>query len=157
MKAITLWQPYASCIAAGLKTIETRSWPAPKALIGQRIAIHAAKRYPVPFQDDRIGDFTFTEDIPLGAVVATAQLAECYPMIEANDEIPMVGGFVYVDTNFIQVHESDDDSAPCYIEDELNYGDFASGRWAWLLVNVEALPEPIPATGHQGLWNWSTE
>lgn len=27
MKAITIWQPYASLIAAGLKEYETRSWP----------------------------------------------------------------------------------------------------------------------------------
>jgi len=44
MYAITLWQPWATAMAAGFKTIETRPWPAPKNLIGQRIAIHAAKR-----------------------------------------------------------------------------------------------------------------
>jgi len=44
VKALTLWQPYASLCALGVKTIKTRSWPAPKALIGQRIAIHAATR-----------------------------------------------------------------------------------------------------------------
>ena len=65
MKAITLWQPWASlcviprpidpatfstfggAIPLPFKTIETRSWPAPKSLIGQRIAIHAAKRKPL--------------------------------------------------------------------------------------------------------------
>ena len=44
MKAISLHQPWASLIAVGIKTIETRSWAPPKALIGQRIAIHAAKK-----------------------------------------------------------------------------------------------------------------
>ena len=43
MKAITLHQPFASLIANGTKTIETRSWAPPKALIGQRIAIHAGE------------------------------------------------------------------------------------------------------------------
>ena len=46
MKAITLWQPWASMVAMGLKQNETRSWAPPKALIGERIAIHAAKRVP---------------------------------------------------------------------------------------------------------------
>lgn len=44
MKAVSLWQPWASLIACGAKTIETRSWPAPRTVVGQRIAIHAAKR-----------------------------------------------------------------------------------------------------------------
>ena len=39
--AITLHQPWASLIALGLKTVETRSWPAPARLVAQRIAIHA--------------------------------------------------------------------------------------------------------------------
>ena len=43
MKTISLWQPYASLIAAGVKTIETRGWAPPKRLMGQRIAIHAAR------------------------------------------------------------------------------------------------------------------
>lgn len=43
MKALTLHQPYASLIARGVKTIETRTWPAPAGLIGERIAIHAGK------------------------------------------------------------------------------------------------------------------
>ena len=42
--AITLHQPWASLIALGIKTVETRSWPAPTRLVGQRIAVHAGKR-----------------------------------------------------------------------------------------------------------------
>ena len=30
MKAISLWQPWASLVAEGVKTIETRSWAPPK-------------------------------------------------------------------------------------------------------------------------------
>ena len=44
MKAKTLYQPFATLIAEGLKTIETRSKPPPRSLIGHRIAIHAGKR-----------------------------------------------------------------------------------------------------------------
>ena len=36
MKAITLHQPWASLIACGLKTIETRDWPPPRAVGGER-------------------------------------------------------------------------------------------------------------------------
>ena len=36
MKTVSLWQPYASLIAAGVKTIETRGWAPPKGVMGQR-------------------------------------------------------------------------------------------------------------------------
>ena len=38
--------------------------------------------------------------------------------------------------------------------DELALGDYTPGRYAWKLANVKKLPEPIPAKGRQGLWNW---
>jgi hypothetical protein len=44
VKALPLWQPWASLVAlVGAKRVETRHWPAPPRLIGQRIAIHATK------------------------------------------------------------------------------------------------------------------
>ena len=44
MKALTLWQPWASLVIAGAKPYEFRSWSPPRWLIGQRIVIHAAAR-----------------------------------------------------------------------------------------------------------------
>jgi len=44
MKAISLWQPWATLIACGAKPYETRSFAPPASLIGQSIAIHAAKK-----------------------------------------------------------------------------------------------------------------
>jgi ASCH domain. len=44
MKALTIWQPWASLIIAGAKPYEFRGWRAPRSLIGQRIVIHAAAR-----------------------------------------------------------------------------------------------------------------
>ena len=41
--AITLHQPWASLVAHGIKNIETRSWPPPQGIIGERIAIHAGR------------------------------------------------------------------------------------------------------------------
>ena len=43
MKAISLWQPHASLAVSGIKLYETRTWPAPRSIVGQRIWIHAAK------------------------------------------------------------------------------------------------------------------
>lgn len=44
MKAISLWQPWASWVANNWKTIETRDHDKFKNLVGQRIAIHAAQK-----------------------------------------------------------------------------------------------------------------
>src|SRR3546814_20644641 len=44
MKALTIWQPWASLIIAGAKPYEFRGWRAPRSLIGQRIIIHASAK-----------------------------------------------------------------------------------------------------------------
>lgn len=41
---ITLWQPWATWIALGWKTIETRTHKRFQSLVGQQIGIHAGKR-----------------------------------------------------------------------------------------------------------------
>ena len=58
MYTITLHQPWASLIALGIKTVETRSWPAPARLVGQTIAVHAGK--PIIRQLDLRSEMTST-------------------------------------------------------------------------------------------------
>lgn len=43
MKALSIWQPWATLIMTGHKRIETRGWAAPYSIRGQRIAIAATK------------------------------------------------------------------------------------------------------------------
>lgn len=158
-----MWQPYASLIALGFKTTETRSWPAPKALIGRRIAIHAAKRYPPAFQDDRIGDYQFTEDIPLGAVLATAEVVDCVPTLVLGwSALREWRGWHYQSHGapYRKIFGPDSNPGQCRWPetgvvvgvDQRPYGDFSEGRFAWLLDNIEQLDKPLPATGRQGLW-----
>lgn len=147
MKALTLWQPWASLIAIGVKTIETRSWAAPKSLIGQRISIHAAKR-----PSDTEADFRFDPvlhehglcftDLPLGAVVATARLVECVQVLKVRDD----GTWTIVQRDYTGPVRG-------VVLDQLPYGDFTPGRWAWLLDDIEQLDKPLPATGRQGMWD----
>jgi hypothetical protein len=44
MKALTLWRPWDIAILQLGKDIENRTWPPPRAIVGQRIALHAAKK-----------------------------------------------------------------------------------------------------------------
>ena len=149
--AITLHQPWASLIVLGLKTVETRSWPAPTRLVGQRIAVHAGKRL-VRQPGDAIEQELWArweEDwrviIPTGAVVATVVLAgmaqvEHINLLESravHDPGTEVGCAVGTGRTPIDP-----------------WGDFSSGRWLWFLDDVEALPEPVPAVGRQSFWRW---
>lgn len=132
MKALTLWQPWASLIALGYKHYETRSWKR-NSLIGQRIAIHAAKRPPKDLPYDLSHELAKLDldplGLPLGAVLGTAVVA-----------------------NFQQTELI----ASSLIQSELAFGDYAVGRWAWRLDDVEMLPEPQQTQGMQGVWNWTT-
>jgi hypothetical protein len=36
--------------------------------------------------------------------------------------------------------------------DEFNLGNYAQGRFGWVLADPHMLPEPYPCRGHQKLW-----
>jgi hypothetical protein len=133
VRTISLWQPWASLVAIEAKRIETRHWPAPASLVGQRIGIHAAKTT----AHLRIcSEWPFSEHIadpralPLGAVVATAVLARCR-------EITSEGAAL--------LEERD--------REEAAFGLYAPGRFAWVLSDVAALDDPLPFRGSQGFFD----
>ncbi|MFO1443637.1 hypothetical protein KDN24_10515 [Bacillus sp. Bva_UNVM-123] len=41
--------------------------------------------------------------------------------------------------------------------DEWWFGDYSEGRYAWELMNLYVLPEPIPAKGLLCLWEWEKD
>lgn len=124
VKALSLWQPWASAIALGHKKIETRHWA---TKYRGPIAIHAAKRFQ---REQRVFASTertlgrLPERLPFGAIVAIAVLDEIVP-IEQLVPSPI----------------------------ERMYGDYSPGRYGWILENIQALAEPIPFVGRQGLFN----
>ena len=149
--AITLHQPWASLVALGIKTVETRSWPAPARLVGQRIAVHAGKRL-VRQPGERIERELLAqwgEDwrviIPTGAVVATATLAG----MARVEYVDLPSGHAMHDIGTETGYAGG--AARTRID---HWGDFSAGRWLWFLDDVRALPEPVPAVGRQSLWRW---
>lgn len=173
MKALTLWQPWASLVAEGMKRIETRSWPAPPMLIGERLAIHAAARVPTPgrgpmfvggFHVAQGGTWLHGVDIdirmPFGAVLATARLAACLPMVAGvppQDEWLEPWDILTLEPWPIRVAWPGYGSAHTVQEysSQGPFGDFAVGRWAWLLEDVVPFRAPVPARGGQRIWNWT--
>lgn len=165
MKALSLTQPWATLVAVRAKRIETRSW---RTNYRGPIAIHASKGYPgwarelamqVPFK----ATLPITP-LPRSAVVAKAKLVGCLPIVDfadLNDRRgePVVAvddeGIVRIWRPLTLGHAEGHSGAayPHAGENEVHYGDYTPGRWAWLLEDVEQI-EPIPASGRLGIWEW---
>lgn len=180
MKAISLWQPWASLVAVGAKPYETRSWAPPEALIGQPIAIHAAKRVDreavglaedvaygqhghdladnleasmagVP--DSHMGVFGHAA-FPVGCVVAIARLDAAFHL----GEIAQGTAVPAASTTRRLISRP---MPGCFTVRIDEYGDYSPGRWAWLFREVQPLTPPVPAVGRQGFFDlpqgWLTE
>ncbi len=163
MKVITLTQPWATLVAIGAKKIETRSW---STSYRGPLAIHAAKglgpvggisglrdlccREPF-FSALRTGGFDLNQidvdQLPRGAIVAVCELTAIWP-------ISVRGGQTCYCTRVDPRGGHNDYTA--VLEPERSFGDYSPGRYAWLLANARALPEPVPAKGALGLWNPDT-
>lgn len=136
MRAILLWQPWATLIALGVKQYETRSWSTPYR---GPLAIHATKR-PIrrreitdPIEDVLIRKGERLDRLPLGCVLCVVRLVDVVP----TEKIAALAAADWRIKN-----------------EELHFGNYAHGRFAWRLELVKVAPEPIPAKGMQGLWNW---
>jgi hypothetical protein len=151
MKAISLWQPWATAIALGSKRIETRSWAT--AYRGP-LAIHAAKRC-VKAELRTYSHLSFWqgalnrgadpsdplwEVLPFGAIVAVCRLARCYPIHALLEDV------------LDEFHYRPWDTGHRFGWSEREMGYFGPGRFAWVLADVETLPEPIVYPGGQWLF-----
>jgi len=84
------------------------------------------------------------DSLPLGAVVASAVLTDCVPIITQPDGDAPSAGFVYADPDFVQYHPDPDGPPARYSETERSFGDYTPGRWAWLLDDVKPTTARCP-------------
>jgi hypothetical protein len=145
VKALTLTPPWGTLIACGEKAVETRSWRTSHRGL---LAIHQAQglagmtkrdlEYLVesePFASalsPHLSGYTAAEraaNLPRGAIVAVVEVIDCLPV--GADGHPR-GDFV-------------DDR-------ERAFGNYAHGRWAWMLRHRITYPDGIPCAGARGLW-----
>ncbi|HBK22881.1 MAG TPA: hypothetical protein DDZ60_10375 [Planktothrix sp. UBA10369] len=131
-KVITLWQPYATLIATGIKHYETRSWP---TNYRGTLLIHAAKR-PMKVEQmatlDRLKNNPLItrakisqnlDDYPLGVILCKSELTDCIPAKHPPNII------------------------------EKAVGDWHPIYWAWRLTDITPIT-PIPIGGKQGFWDY---
>jgi hypothetical protein len=159
MKALTLHQPWASLIALGVKTIETRSWACPPSLIGQPLAIHAGKGKADPADPvwDTLRSAGMVHGVqilpplaplPRAVVVATCRVAACVPMFHIvkvmmnPDDVPWPN-VQFNGPDVVSLVQSDGTCTD--LDGQRPYGDFRPGRYAWLLEDVKPTTERCPA------------
>jgi hypothetical protein len=151
VKALPLWQPWASLVVCGAKRVETRGFPPSRLGLrdGQRLAIHATKAWgnpsdggmnfaeffvlctSSPFSHVLMGaGFRSYADLPRGALIGTC-------VLDHASQITADSGAKLAVTNPTEYH----------------FGDYTPGRWAWALRDVEPLPQPIPFRGSQGAFD----
>lgn len=147
MKALSLWEPWASLVAISEKEFETRSW---STKYRGPLAIHAAKTWTRDLQrlaaSEPFGSALhrgricidlagrFDHALVLGAVIAVAELV---------DVVQIMGGGL---RGFLA-------DGTVTTEKEFQFGNYSPGRFAWKLSNVRRLARPIPFRGGQRLFN----
>ena len=129
MKALTVRQPFATLLVAGVKRYETRTMMTRHRGL---LAIHAGLgkgRIPegVTHKDDLVIHQGVAWPAPRGYVLGTVVVVDCVP------------------TDYL--HDLDDE--------QRELGNFAPGRFAWVVEHPRLFGEPIPATGKLGMWDWA--
>lgn len=144
MNALTLWQPWASLVATGAKKWETRSWAT--SYRGPLLICSAKKGLPKA----ELEQFLDTPECQAGL----ADLWNYPPSITGSQITGVDLSFGYAECVV--------DLVACigtrgYLRgelgpQELSFGDFSDGRFAWKLENPRRLTIPTQVTGRQGLW-----
>lgn len=145
VKVLTLTQPWATLVAIGAKRLETRSW---RTSYRGPLAIHAAKGpdktgavVQTPFFSTLKAVDLDPMDLPHGAIVAVCELRDVRIIGVPPSGIP-------------EILADDNLSFVPILGREHAFGNYAAGRYAWLLANVRALATPVPAKGALGLWEY---
>lgn len=130
MKVLTIQEPYATFIMHGMKKIETRSW---KTKYRGEIYIHAgkSKKFLKRIHNNKVLKLLENIGLNYGNIICKAELIDC----------------VYMTKDFIDK-----------VKTENNYeyilGEYAVGRYAWILQNVQEIDQKIHAKGKLNIWTY---
>lgn len=160
MKALTIWQPWASLIVAGAKPYEFRGWRFPRSLVGQRVVIHAAAR-----KIDREEARDLFHLRKLRNVDADHKLAWAETCLRAEKAEPVLAKAVAaalplaagLGTAVLGEPRNGIAIAEEFGVPRANDSDRdAHANWGWPMLDIEAWDEPVPMRGAQGFWTWRT-
>lgn len=151
MKALTIYQPWASLIIVGAKPWEWRGWAPPKWLIGQRMVIHASVRPPRPAELHQIIADIDRGDSSLVPAIARPLLQRA--LDRAGGGTWMLGaglGTAIVGAGISAIDWAEKHEKPGYDSDRIDHHMFG-----WPLTDIRPFTVPIPVNGKQGLWDWA--
>lgn len=135
MKALTIWQPWASMIMAGVKPFEFRSWRPPRATIGQRIVIHAGAR---PVSPRQLAEIQFQLDSDASTLRLKPGAFDIMDLAWRNrDALPLGAGL-----------------GTAVVGEPVRQDGW--DNWGWPMLEIQPFQRPLPRKGAQGLWNWET-
>lgn len=143
MKVITLIQPWATLIALGEKKIETRSW---KTSYRGTLYIHAGKSIDKEACNEHFIKSTLQmhgytiDNLESGVIIARTSLIDCIEIDFGTEPI-------YRKANLKNGQQ--------VTGNEYSFGDYATGRYAWILDNIDPLKEMIPAKGKLSIWEYN--
>jgi activating signal cointegrator 1 len=150
MKALSLWQPWATLIAIGAKQYETRSW---STNYRGPLVIHAAKRdAELKFLKDAIDRWphntqSYGRSMKLAIEAIYADAGR--PIGSFIPTLPL--GMALCTADLVDVVRVETIRATLG-ERELVFGNYDDGRFAWKLANVRRFRQPLTMRGAQGLF-----
>jgi len=135
-KALTIHQPWATLVAQGIKTIETRSWP---TKYRGPILIHSSNQPPNKTKGAAplLKKYIFNE-LPTGQLLAFTTILSCVQIEHLNA--------------FLNNHYPY--TLPNLTEKEQELGFYQPDRFAWILSQPTPLHNPIPTKGALSLWHY---
>lgn len=136
IKAISMWQPWASLWLSPAKRHETRHWATKHR---GRLLVHAAKKFIKDVDPDLdeilIAQFgrDWVRDLPTGALIGIVDLEDCVPTAPLHLDLDIM---------------SDDEAS------DFACGDFSAGRFGWRRgPTFLRFRNPVPLIGRQSLFS----
>lgn len=148
MKALTIWQPWASLIMIGAKPIEFRTWDYRERqpnLLDSRIVIHAGAR---PIKPGEVADLIKRCESGETSLIVDRAL----PLLRRLVEAPKCRGVLMMSAALGTARLC----APRNVDTLFKQPDSDRTRhhmFGWPLKDIHAFVEPIPVRGAQGFWN----
>ena len=130
MRVLTLNEPWATLIKNKKKYIETRSW---KTNYRGELYIHAGKKIIDKATKSRLDLMNLVKDDKMNysKIVCKCELVDC----------------IYMTEEYIKKIKTEEPQ-------QFICGEYAVGRYAWILTNIEPIENDKLVSGKLGIWNY---
>jgi hypothetical protein len=142
MDALSFWQPWASLVVFEYKKVETRVWKPPRKAPFD-LAIAATKSDPPKGIGVSRLHYRFIRMYCGLPGVERLGAWACWPQGCVIGTVRVLG--------WERTEVCRDDLS----EQELTFGNYEDGRWAWFMELDERFEKPIPCRGNRLLWEWN--